>query len=136
MGWAKRTPHPPGSQALKIYVGSNRVKTPSPYLCSLIRFSNVKQVCDVIEKKSDKEEPCIFPFKYANTTYFACSTADNDDKPWCSTKGIVIIGCLKSFILTAKLKDGCLVNTRNNNPPKVCSKFATFFVPCCTVSNN
>ena len=31
-------------------------------------------------------EECIFPFKYEGTQYIACTTAENDGIPWCSTK--------------------------------------------------
>ena len=45
------------------------------------------QSCRVTEKLTNiNATDCIFPFKYADEIYYGCSTADNDDKPWCSTK--------------------------------------------------
>ena len=45
-----------------------------------------EQSCRVTENKTNtKETDCRFPFKYADEIYYGCSTADNDDKPWCST---------------------------------------------------
>jgi len=30
--------------------------------------------------------PCVFPFTYSGQTYEACTEADSDGKPWCSTE--------------------------------------------------
>lgn len=50
----------------------------------VIHFS---EFCSVIEKKSSKSQPCIFPFKYYGSTYDACTDVnDPDNKLWCSTK--------------------------------------------------
>ena len=51
---------------------------------------------------------------------------------------VFIIGCLKSFILTAKLKDGYLVNFRNNNSSQKfilnCPLFFCPVVQCLTIN--
>ena len=49
--------------------------------------------CSVIEKKTNLEKPCEFPFIYENKTFYGCTTylklANGKEKvalPWCSTK--------------------------------------------------
>ena len=55
-------------------------------------FGNTNN-CSVIEKKTNLEKPCEFPFIYENKTFYGCTTylklANGKEKvtlPWCSTK--------------------------------------------------
>ena len=55
-------------------------------------FGNTNN-CSVIEKKTNLEKPCEFPFIYENKTFYGCTTyAKNPNGevivvlPWCSTK--------------------------------------------------
>ena len=50
-------------------------------------FSEISEICFVIETKGKDFKPCIFPFKYGGATYKTCTNVkDPDEKPWCSTK--------------------------------------------------
>ena len=51
------------------------------------RLSNVALKVNVIlDCLITKEEQCVFPFKYKGVSYDSCTTVDNNDKLWCSTK--------------------------------------------------
>jgi len=47
--------------------------------------SDEDDTCEALEKKTNENKPCQFPFIYKDRTYVACTTF-NDTKPWCSTK--------------------------------------------------
>ena len=72
------------------------------FICTIVKSQSQNHInsifgntnnCSVIEKKTNLEKPCEFPFIYENKTFYGCTTYAKTPNgevivvlPWCSTK--------------------------------------------------
>ena len=70
------------------------------FICHTLKFNDCYHTnvslfllddCSALECKTDSgadpNKPCVFPFKFRNTTYNCCTfDASPENKAWCSTK--------------------------------------------------